>query len=212
MPFQLPKLSYPYNALEPHIDAKTMEIHHTKHHGTYTDNLNKLLDEGKLTDKYKADGNDASAILMNIESIPESIRTGIRNHGGGFMNHNLFWEIMGPKAGGEATGELADEIKKTFGSFSDFKEKFSDAAAKRFGSGWAWLSLKGGKLMLHSTANQDSPLMEGAIPILGLDVWEHAYYLLYQNKRAEYIKNWWNVINWPAVLERYKKAMKTKMK
>ncbi|GBD32825.1 MAG: superoxide dismutase [Mn] [Gemmatimonadales bacterium] len=201
MPHELPKLPYPYNALEPHIDELTMTIHHTKHHQGYVNNLNAALDKHpELHQK------SLEELLRGIDQVPEDIRTAVRNNGGGHHNHSLFWQIMAPNAGGEPEGKLADAIKKTFGDFAKFKETFSNAAATRFGSGWAWLVVSGGKLEVYSTPNQDSPLMEGKIPILGLDVWEHAYYLKYQNRRPEYIAAWWNVVNWPEVARRFEEA------
>jgi Fe-Mn family superoxide dismutase len=198
MAFELPKLPYAYNALEPHIDARTMEIHHTKHHQTYINNLNKALEgQADLQNKSLED------LLKNISSVPENIRTAVQNNGGGHHNHSLFWEIMGPGKGGEPTGDLANAINSAFGSFSGFKEKFAAAATGRFGSGWAWLVSDNGKLDVISTANQDSPLMQGKTPLLGLDVWEHAYYLNYQNRRPDYITAWWNVVNWDEVAKRY---------
>ncbi|MBI5669358.1 MAG: superoxide dismutase [Chloroflexi bacterium] len=202
MAFELPPLPYPSNALEPHIDARTMEIHHGKHHNAYVTNLNKAL-EGQ------ADWQNRSIedILANLNSLPENIRTAVRNNGGGHANHTMFWQIMAPNAGGEPTGELADAINRAFGSFAAFKEQFAAAAMGRFGSGWAWLVAdRGGGLSITSTPNQDTPLMEGKTPILGLDVWEHAYYLNYQNRRADYIAAWWNVVNWPEVARRYAAA------
>jgi Fe-Mn family superoxide dismutase len=205
MAYELPKLPYDYNALEPHIDARTMEIHHTKHHQAYITNVNNAI-------KGKADLEKKSVedLIRDLNSVPEDIRTAVRNNGGGHANHSFFWKIMGPKAGGEPKGKLADDIKSTFGGFDQFKEKFADAGVKRFGSGWVWLiKNKSGKLEIVSTANQDSPLMGKAItgaegtPILGLDVWEHAYYLNYQNRRPDYIKAWWNVVNWDAVAKNY---------
>jgi superoxide dismutase, Fe-Mn family len=205
MAYELPKLPYDYNALEPHIDARTMEIHHSKHHQAYITNLNNAI-------KGKADLEKKSVedLIRDLNSVPEDIRTAVRNNGGGHANHSFFWKIMGPKAGGEPKGKLADDIKSTFGGFDQFKEKFADAGVKRFGSGWAWLiKNKGGKLEIVSTANQDSPLMGKAIagaegtPILGVDVWEHAYYLNYQNRRPDYLKAWWNVVNWDAVAKNY---------
>ena len=193
----LPALPYGYDALEPHIDARTMEIHHTKHHQTYVTKLNEAL-EGHAD----LQGLAVEDLVGKINSIPEKVRGAVRNHGGGHVNHSLFWQIMGPGGGGEPTGPLADAINSTFGSFGTFKEKFSNAAATRFGSGWAWLVVQGGKLDIESSANQDSPLMDGKTPILGLDVWEHAYYLKYQNRRPEYITAWWNVINWDEVAKR----------
>ncbi|GIV80495.1 superoxide dismutase [Litorilinea aerophila] len=203
MAFQLPDLPYPTNALEPHIDARTMEIHHDKHHGAYTNNLNNAIAGTEWENK------SIEEILRNINQIPENIRTTVRNNGGGYANHNLFWEIMSPNGGGEPSGELADAINKAFGSFAAFKEQFSTAAATRFGSGWAWLVVKpDGSLAVYSTANQDSPYMDGDTPILGLDVWEHAYYLHYQNRRPDYIAAWWNVVNWDAVAKNYAAAKK----
>jgi Fe-Mn family superoxide dismutase len=201
MPHELPKLPYPYNALEPHIDELTMTIHHTKHHQGYVNNLNAALDKHpELHQK------SLEELLRGIDQVPEDIRTAVRNNGGGHHNHSLFWQIMAPNAGGEPEGKLAEAIKQTFGDFAKFKETFSNAAATRFGSGWAWLVISGGKLEVYSTPNQDSPLMEGKIPILGLDVWEHAYYLKYQNRRPEYIAAWWNVVNWPEVARRFEEA------
>lgn len=197
MAFELPKLAYDYNALEPYIDARTMEIHHTKHHAGYTNNLNNAIKDTDLENKSIED------ILKNISK--QSVA--VRNNGGGFYNHKLFWEIMSPKGGGEATGKLLDAIVKDFGSFAEFKELFNKAAATRFGSGWAWLVNQSGKLLVSSTPNQDNPLMDVAevkgTPILGLDVWEHAYYLKYQNKRPEYIDAFWNVIDWDQVAKRF---------
>jgi superoxide dismutase, Fe-Mn family len=195
----LPELTYDYSALEPHIDARTMEIHYTKHHQKYVDNLNEALQK-------HPDWQDVSIeeLLASIERVPEDIRTIVRNNGGGTANHTLFWVVMGPDRGGKPGGELASAIDEAFGGFEAFKKKFSDAAAGRFGSGWAWLSMDGdGKLVVESTANQDSPLMHGHKPILGLDVWEHAYYLKYQNRRPDYISAWWNVVNWDNVAKWY---------
>jgi Fe-Mn family superoxide dismutase len=200
-PFKLPELPYPYDALEPHIDARTMEIHHTKHHAAYTNNLNAALE--KYPDLQKREAED---LLRNINSVPEDIRTAVRNNGGGFVNHNLFWQIMAPGGKGSMSRELTQEIEKTFGSVDAFKDEFSKTAASHFGSGWAWLVLDGGKLKVLSMPNQDSPLMNGQTPILGLDVWEHAYYLKYQNRRPEYIQAWWNVVNWEEVSRRYEMA------
>ena len=198
----LPKLPYDYDALEPYIDAKTMEIHHTKHHQAYIDKLNGAV-KGTEFESMNAD-----EILKKINSVPENIRMAVRNHGGGHSNHSFFWQIMAPKAGGNPSGEVAHAIDKTFGSFDKFKEEFQNAGMNRFGSGWSWLVFEHGKLSVISTANQDSPLMEGKTPILGVDVWEHAYYLKYQNKRADYLKEWWNVVNWKEVDELFKKASK----
>lgn len=198
MAYELPSLPYGYDALEPHIDARTMEIHHTKHHQAYITKLNGAL-EGK-TDLQALSVTD---LMAKIADVPESIRTAVRNNGGGHANHSLFWQLMAPDGGGEPDGDLAEAIKSTFGSFDKFKQQFSNAAATRFGSGWAWLVAKGGKLAVESTANQDSPLMDGKTPILGLDVWEHAYYLKYQNRRPDYIAAWWNVVNWDAVAQQF---------
>ncbi|MDN4593730.1 superoxide dismutase [Polycladomyces subterraneus] len=199
---ELPALPYAYDALEPHIDAQTMEIHHGRHHATYVNNLNAALEgHTALAEKSIED------LLRNIDQVPESIRTAVRNNGGGHANHSLFWQIMSPNGGGEPSGELANAINQAFGSFDRFKEEFTKAATTRFGSGWAWLVVKkDGSLAVTSTPNQDSPLMEGDTPILGLDVWEHAYYLKYQNKRPEYIKAFWNVVNWDEVAKRYQAA------
>lgn len=199
MPYSLPPLPYDYNALEPHIDEQTMRIHHDKHHGAYVNNLNAALEKhAPLQNKSVED------LLKSINTVPEDIRTAVRNNGGGHANHTMFWEIMGPHKGGAPTGAIGDAITSTFGSFDTFKTQLNDAGAKRFGSGWAWLVDAGGKLAIESTANQDSPLMEGKRPILGVDVWEHAYYLKYQNRRADYLAAWWNVINWDAVNKRFK--------
>jgi Fe-Mn family superoxide dismutase len=190
----LPPLPYPADALEPYIDKMTMEIHHDKHHGAYVTNLNKAL-EGH------ADLQELSveALLSNLDRVPENIRTAVRNNGGGHMNHSMFWKIMKKGGGGEPKGKLADAIRSTFGSFADFKTKFNQAATTRFGSGWAWLLSKDGKLTVESTANQDNPVITGGKPVMGLDVWEHAYYLKYQNRRPEYIEAWWNVVNWDEI-------------
>lgn len=204
MAFELPPLPYTEDALEPHIDARTMSIHHDKHHAAYTNNLNAAL-EGHP----KLAGMSIEKLLGNLDELPESIRTAVRNNGGGYANHNLFWEIMAPNAGGEPTGELAAAIDKAFGGFATFKEQFAKAATTRFGSGWAWLYVDAnGDLALISMPNQDAPWMEGNTPILGLDVWEHAYYLNYQNRRPDYITAWWNVVNWNAVAAKYSAAKK----
>ncbi|QDU80652.1 Superoxide dismutase [Mn] [Polystyrenella longa] len=201
MAYSLPDLPYAQDALEPHIDAKTMEIHHGKHHQAYISKVNAALEgHPELADKSIDD------LMSDLNAVPEAIRGAVRNNGGGHSNHSLFWTVIGPNAGGEPTGELADAIKSTFGSFDEFKTKFGDAAATRFGSGWAWLSVDGGKLVIESTPNQDTPLSEGRTPILGLDVWEHAYYLNYQNRRPDYISAFWAVVNWDAVAERYAAA------
>ena len=199
MAHEVPALPYDYNALEPHIDEQTMRIHHDKHHAAYVTNLNAALE--KHAD---LQGKSVEDLLKGINSIPEDIRTAVRNNGGGHANHTMFWEIMGPKGGGAPTGAIAEAITSTFGGFDSFKEQMNKAGATRFGSGWAWLVESGGKLVVESTANQDSPIMEGKKPIIGIDVWEHAYYLKYQNKRPDYLAAWWNVINWDAVNKRLK--------
>src|SRR6267378_7069379 len=204
MAYELPKLPYAYDALEPHIDARTMEIHYTKHHQAYITNVNNAI-------KGKADLEKKSVedLISNLKAVPDDIRTVVRNNGGGHANHSFFWKIMGPKAGGAPSGKLGDDIKSTFGSFDAFKEKFAAAGAGRFGSGWAWLIVNNGKLEIVSTANQDNPIMGKAIagtegkPLLGCDVWEHAYYLKYQNRRADYLKAFWNVVNWAEVAKNY---------
>jgi superoxide dismutase, Fe-Mn family len=194
-PFKLPELGYAYNALEPHIDAQTMEIHHSKHHAAYTNNLNAALE--KHPDLH---GREAEDLIRNLLSVPEDIRTAVRNNGGGFINHNLFWQIMQPGGSNKPTGKLASEIDSAFGSFDALKEAVAKAGTTRFGSGWAWLVTDaGGKLQVTSTPNQDNPISDGLTPLLGLDVWEHAYYLKYQNKRPDYITAWWNVVNWDVV-------------
>ena len=203
MAFTLPNLPYEYSALEPHFDAKTMEIHHTKHHQTYVTKLNEALAQAPALE-----GKSLEDLLTGINTVPENIRTAVRNHGGGHHNHSLFWTILGPKAGGEPAGDLAAAIKAEFGSFATFRERFSTTAANHFGSGWAWLCVDKAKLVLKSLPNQDSPLMDGLTPILGLDVWEHAYYLMYQNRRPEYIAAFWNVVNWPEVTKRFAAAKK----
>ena len=201
MPFTLPSLPYPANALEPHVDARTMEIHHGKHHGAYVNNLNAALE--KASDHQNK---SIEQLLASLAGIPEAVRTAVRNNGGGHWNHSMFWEIMGPNAGGAPGGKLLDAIKSSFGDFDKFKEQFAAAGAGRFGSGWVWLLNEGGKLSITSSPNQDNPLMDGkparAI-VMGLDVWEHAYYLNYQNRRPDYIKAWWNVVNWKAVEKRF---------
>lgn len=201
MAYSLPDLPYDYDALEPHIDARTMEIHHTKHHQGYTNKVNAALEGHEFADL------EIEEVLRRIDEVPADKKQAVVNNGGGYANHKLFWTILSPNGGGSPDGELAADIKKTFGSFDKFKEKFSDAAASRFGSGWAWLSVDGsGNLVVHSTPNQDSPLMDGYTPILGLDVWEHAYYLNYQNRRPDYISSFWNVVNWDQVAKNYKAA------
>ncbi|KMZ42609.1 superoxide dismutase [Brevibacillus sp. HB1.3] len=201
MAHQLPALPYAHNALEPHIDAQTMEIHHGRHHATYVNNLNAALEAHA-----DLQGKSVEELISNLDALPESIRTAVRNNGGGHANHTLFWEIMSPNGGGAPTGELADAINAAFGSFDNFKAEFAKAATTRFGSGWAWLTAEGGKVAISSTPNQDSPIMEGKTPILGLDVWEHAYYLNYQNKRPDYIGAFWNVVNWDEVSKRFAAA------
>jgi Fe-Mn family superoxide dismutase len=199
--FELPELPYAYDALEPSIDKETMNIHHTKHHNTYVTKLNDALEgQADLQNKF------VEEIISNLDAVPENIRTAVRNNGGGHANHSLFWKVLSPNGGGEPTGELAEKINEKFGSFDKFKEEFGNAATGRFGSGWAWLVLNNGELEITSTPNQDSPLMEGQTPLLGLDVWEHAYYLKYQNKRPEYISAFWNVVNWDQVAKNYEEA------
>ena len=200
MAHELPALPYDSAALEPHIDAQTMQIHHGKHHATYVSNLNAALE--KHADLQAKSAED---LIRNLNAVPEGIRTAVRNNGGGHVNHSMFWKLMAPGAGSAPSGALAAAIDSVFGSFDAFKDQFSKAAAARFGSGWAWLIDSGGKLSIESTPNQDSPLMEGKKPILGVDVWEHAYYLKYQNRRADYLKAWWNVVNWPEVARLYGK-------
>ncbi|MES1240389.1 MAG: superoxide dismutase [Acidobacteriota bacterium] len=198
---ELPPLPYAFDALEPHIDAQTMQIHHDKHHATYVTKLNEALDkEPGLA------GKSLEELLRGINEVPESIRGAVRNHGGGHHNHSLFWEIMGPNGGGEPTGDVADAISRDLGGFSTFKEKLTNAAANQFGSGWGWLVWDGGKLDVVAKPNQDSPLMDGKTPLLGVDVWEHAYYLKYQNRRPDYLAAWWNTINWQAVSDRLGRA------
>jgi superoxide dismutase, Fe-Mn family len=199
-PFTLPPLPYPYDALEPHIDARTMEIHHDKHHAAYVANLNKAVAD--FPDLGKKSVED---LMKELNAVPEKIRTAVRNNGGGHYNHSLFWQMMKKDGGGEPTGELAKAMDTAFASFASFKENFSKAALGQFGSGWAWLVSDGGKLKIEPSPNQDTPLSMGQTPLLGLDVWEHAYYLKYQNKRADYITAWWNVVKWDFVAERYSK-------
>jgi Fe-Mn family superoxide dismutase len=198
MAFELPKLPYGVDALEPYIDAQTMTIHHDKHHAAYVTNLNAAIEKHS-----ELAARPLEALLKDLNAIPEDIRTAVRNHAGGTWNHSMFWEIMGPKAGGAPKGDLAKAIDAAFGSFDNFKSEFEKAANGRFGSGWAWLIKKGSGLAVVSTPNQDNPLSEGQTPILGNDVWEHAYYLKYQNRRAEYVTNWWNVVKWDAVASRF---------
>ena len=197
MAFTLPALPYPTDALEPHIDKMTMEIHHGKHHNAYVTNLNAAIEKApELASKSLDD------LVKGINSVPESVRTAVRNNGGGHINHSMFWQIMGPKSGGAPTGANADALNSSFGSFDKFKEQFKAAAVGRFGSGWAWVVDQGGKLVIESTPNQDNPLMDGKKPVFGIDVWEHAYYLKYQNRRPDYIDAWWNVVNWTEINKR----------
>lgn len=200
MAYSLPDLPYAYDALEPHFDARTMEIHHTKHHQGYTNNVNAALEGTDF------EGKDIEEVLSNIDSLPTEKRQAVINNGGGFANHSLFWSVLSPSGGGAPKGELAKAIDSAFGSFDSFKESFSKAAGTRFGSGWAWLVVDNGDLKVISTANQDSPIMDGLTPILGLDVWEHAYYLNYQNRRPDYVTAFWNVVNWDAVAENFDNA------
>jgi superoxide dismutase, Fe-Mn family len=200
--FSLPEVPYAYDALEPHIDARTMEIHHTKHHQTYVNNLNAALEKAPDV-RY----DDIDQLLRNFDSIPQEIQTAVRNNGGGHANHSLFWTIMGPNGGGEPGGAVGEAIRSAFGDFAGFRDKFANAAKGRFGSGWAWLVVGDGRqVQVTDTANQDSPLMSGQTPVLGLDVWEHAYYLHYQNRRPDYIDAWWNVVNWDEVNRRFEGA------
>lgn len=201
MAYTLPDLPYAFNALEPHIDARTMEIHHDKHHAAYIAKVNAALEGHADLAALPIDD-----LMRKLSSVPDSIKGAVRNNGGGHANHTLFWTVLGPNAGGAPSGDLGDAINSAFGSFDDFKSKFGDAAATRFGSGWAWLSVDGGKLVVESTPNQDTPLMESRTPILGLDVWEHAYYLNYQNRRPDYISAFWNVVNWEEVAKRFAAA------
>jgi len=199
MPFSLPPLPYPTDALEPHIDKMTMEIHHGKHHNAYVTNLNKALESAPTL----ANKTVEELLANNGAIVPDAIKTAVRNNGGGHINHSMFWTILSKGGGGQPSGVLADAIKGTFGGFDAFKEKFNAAATTRFGSGWAWLVKDGSKLDIYSTANQDSPVMEGKFPVMGLDVWEHAYYLKYQNRRPDYIAAWWNVVNWAEIEKRF---------
>ena len=200
MAFEVPPLPYDYNALEPHIDEQTMRIHHDKHHQAYVDNANKALEGTEWADRSIED------ILADLEIIPEDKRTAVRNNVGGHANHSLFWEIMGPNGGGEPGGSLGEAITSVFGSFADLKAAVNDGGVKRFGSGWTWLVHDGTGLAVYSTANQDSPIMQSDVPLLGIDVWEHSYYLKYQNRRPDYLEAWWNVVNWDAVQQRYDQA------
>jgi superoxide dismutase, Fe-Mn family len=200
MPFDVPPLPYDYAALEPHIDEQTMRVHHDKHHQAYVDNANKALEGTEWADR------PVEEVLRSLDSLPEDIRTAVRNNAGGHANHSFFWEIMSPAGGGEPEGELAEAINSTFGGLDTLIEQVNDAGVKRFGSGWTWLVVDGGSLAVTSTPNQDSPVSEGATPLLGIDVWEHAYYLKYQNRRPDYLAAWWNVVNWPEVARRYEMA------
>jgi Fe-Mn family superoxide dismutase len=203
MSYTLPPLPYAFDALEPYIDAKTMEIHHDKHHAAYVTNLNKALEAQPDLAKLPIE-----ELLAKINTVPEAIRTAVRNNGGGHLNHSMFWKIMKKDGGKEPTGDLASAISAAFGSFAEFKTKFNDAGTKRFGSGWAWLLFRDGKLVIESTANQDNPIMDGGKAVFGLDVWEHAYYLKYQNRRPEYLEAWWNTVNWQQVAENFAAAKK----
>ena len=200
MPFEVPPLPYDYSALEPHIDEQTMRLHHDKHHQAYVDNANKALNGTEWAE------NPVESVLSSLDAMPEEIRTAVRNNAGGHANHSLFWEIMSPNGGGEPTGELAGAIDSTFGSLGQLVELMNDTGVKRFGSGWSWLVWDGTGLAVYSTANQDSPLSQSDTPLIGIDVWEHAYYLKYQNRRPDYLTAWWNVINWQEVARRYEQA------
>jgi Fe-Mn family superoxide dismutase len=201
MTHNLPPLPYPFDALEPYIDAKTMEIHHDKHHGAYVNNLNKALEGQPELQKLPLE-----ELLAQIGKAPEAVRAAVRNNGGGHLNHSMFWKVMKKGGGGEPSGDLADAINKTFGTFGDFKKTFAQAATSRFGSGWAWLLIRGGKITVESSANQDNPVMDGGKAIFGLDVWEHAYYLKYQNRRPDYIEAWWNTVDWAQVADNFAQA------
>jgi Fe-Mn family superoxide dismutase len=200
MAFEVPSLPYDYAALEPHIDEQTMRIHHDKHHQAYVDKANAALEGTEWADK------PVEEVIRNLDRIPQDKRTVVRNNAGGHINHTLFWEIMSPEGGGEPEGELADAINQAFGSLDDLKQKVTDAAVNQFGSGWGWLVVDGGQLAVISTPNQDSPVIDGKVPVLGVDVWEHAYYLKYQNRRPDYVAAWWNVVNWDEVARRYQEA------
>jgi Fe-Mn family superoxide dismutase len=202
MPYEVPPLPYDYSALEPHIDEQTMHLHHDKHHQAYVDNANKALAGTEWEDR------PVEAVLANLEILPEEIRAAVRNNAGGHANHSLFWEIMSPDGGGEPSGPLADAINESFDSVDELKKLMNDTGVKRFGSGWSWLVYDGTGLAVYSTANQDSPISNSDVPLLGIDVWEHAYYLKYQNRRPEYLENWWNVVNWDAVQKNYESADK----
>ena len=202
MAFELPPLPYDYNALEPYIDTQTMQLHHDKHHAAYVNNLNAALKDNSQFSSMNVDD-----LMRHIKDVPDSVRTAVQNNGGGHSNHSMFWQIMKPNGGGQPTGALANAINSTFGSFDTFKTQFNDAGVKRFGSGWTWLVLdQSGKLSVISSANQDSPLMNGMYPVMGNDVWEHAYYLKYQNRRPDYLNAWWNVVNWDEVAKRYQQG------
>ena len=198
MAFELPPLPYDFSALEPHIDARTMEIHHDRHHGTYVNNLN-----GAIQKHPELEGKTVEDLLGDLSSVPDDIRTVVRNNGGGHYNHSIFWQIMSPDGGGEPSGEVAEAISEAFGDFASFKDTLSKAAIGQFGSGWGWLYLSGGRLSIKGFPNQDNPIMDGGVPIMGVDVWEHAYYLKYQNKHPDYVAAWWNTVNWSAVNDRY---------
>ena len=198
MAFELPPLPYDFSALEPHIDAQTMEIHHDRHHGTYVNNLN-----GAIQKHPELEGKSVEDLLSDLSSVPDDIRTVVRNNGGGHYNHSIFWQIMSPDGGGEPSGGVAEAISEAFGDFASFKDTLSKAAIGQFGSGWGWLYLSGGRLSIKGFPNQDNPIMDGGVPIMGVDVWEHAYYLKYQNKRPDYVAAWWNTVNWSAVNDRY---------
>ena len=205
MAFELPPLPYDYNALEPYIDTQTMQLHHDKHHQTYVTNLNNALKDSEFASL------QPEQVLRRLNEVPDAVRTAVRNNGGGHVNHSMFWQIMKPNGGGEPTGDIANAITSSFGSFDAFKTAFNDAGVKQFGSGWAWVTLgQDGKLQISSSPNQDSPLLNGTYPILGNDVWEHAYYLKYQNRRPEYLSNWWNVVNWDEINKRYAQAQSAK--
>ena len=203
MSFTLPPLPYSFDALEPYIDAKTMEIHHDKHHNAYVTNVNKALESAPDLAKLSVE-----ELCASLSKVPENIRTAVRNNGGGHLNHSMFWKLMKKGGGGEPSGDLAGAINSAFGSFADFKTKFAAAGTGRFGSGWAWLLIRDGKLAIESTANQDNPIMDGGKPVLGLDVWEHAYYLKYQNRRPDYIEAWWSTVNWQQAADNYSAARK----
>ena len=203
MAYELPPLPYDYAALEPHIDAQTMTLHHDKHHGTYVSNLNGAIEKHPDLGKHTAED-----LLRNLNSVPEDIRTTVRNNGGGHVNHSMYWLIMQPGGGGDPTGKIAEQIRKDFGDFAAFKKQFNETTAKQFGSGWGWVLWDGGKLTIATTANQDNPLMQGKYPILGNDVWEHAYYLKYQNRRPDYLAAWWNTVNWTEINKRFEQAKK----